>query len=225
MWFVGRRLHSAQQEQSLSRERIIEASIEILDSSGESGLTYPVLCKRLETGPGAIYGHTLNKRDLLTSACDAVVARALGDYKDEASPHTNICALALIIFDAMDAHPWIGSALIRAELHSPLVRLQEGIGQQIRVLGVPEEEQWATVSALMNYILGVGGQNAGNGQLARTRGLTRSDLLESVSRVWLQLESKEYPFTRSMAAYLPTHDERTIFLAGVDLILRGVDAS
>ena len=64
-------------EESLSRDRIIEASIELLDSSGEGGLTFRILSERLATGPGAIYWHIANKSDLLTAACDAVVARTM----------------------------------------------------------------------------------------------------------------------------------------------------
>ena len=222
---MGRKARSTRRrEESLSRERIIEASVEILDRSGEGGLTFRTLCERLATGPGAIYGHIANKSDLLTTACDAIVARAIENCAVGRSPNATIRALALSMFDAIGAHPWIGSALVRAEYRSPMVRLQERLGQQIQALGVPKEEQWATVSALMNYILGVGGQSAANGQLARTRSLNRSDFLQAVANVWLQLEPKEYPFTRSIAAQMPAHDERIDFLAGVDLILGGVDA-
>ena len=134
-------------------------------------------------------------------------------------------AVALGMFDAIDAHPWVGSALIRAELRSPMVRVLERIGQQVRALGVPDKEQWATVSALLNYILGVGGQNAANGQVARTRGLDRSDFLKAVSTVWSQLDPHEYPFARSLAGQLRAHDDRMDFLAGIDLILKGIESS
>jgi hypothetical protein len=49
------------------------------------------------------------------------------------------------------------------------------------------------VGTLVAYIVGVSAQNAANGQLARTRGLDRSDFLEAVSMAWSQLDSKEYP--------------------------------
>ncbi len=103
-----------------------------------------------------------------------------------------------------------------------MVRIFERIGQQVRALGVPDEEQWATVSALLSYILGVGGQNAANGQFARTQGLDRSDFLEAVSTAWSQLDPDEYPFARSVAGQLRVHDDRVDFLAGIDLILRGI---
>jgi hypothetical protein len=102
------------------------------------------------------------------------------------------------------------------------VRILERVGQQIRALRVPDEEQWAAVGALMAYILDVSRQNAANGQLARTRGLDRSDFLEAVSAAWSQLDPKEYPFARSVARQIRDHDDRADFLAGIDLILKGI---
>ena len=217
---------SPRREESLSREQIIEASIELLDGSGEDGLTFRALSERLATGPGAIYWHIANKSDLLTAACDAIVARTMNaaSLTPGATPQAAIRLLALTIFDAIDAHPWIGSALTRTLGKSPMVRIVERIGQQIQALGVPKKEHWITVSALLNYILGVGGRNAANGQLARTQGLDRSDFLKAVSTSWSQLDPEEYPFARSLVRQLRSHDDRKDFLAGIDLILRGIDS-
>jgi hypothetical protein len=106
----------------------------------------------------------------------------------------------------------------------PMVRILERLGQQVRALGVEDDTQWAAVGALLNYILGVGGRNAANGQLARTRDLDRSDFLEAVATAWSQLDPDEYPFTRSVARQVRAHDDRMDFLAGIDFILRGIDS-
>jgi AcrR family transcriptional regulator len=211
-------------EASLSREQIVEASIALLDSGGEGGLTFRALSERLATGPGALYWHVADKRDLLTAACDAIVARTLHAPSADATPEAAIRALALGMFDAIDAHPWMGSALNRAPGESPIVRIVERIGQQLRALGVPDHEQWTAVSALLSYILGVAGQNAANTQLARTRGIVRSDFLDAVATAWSRLDADAYPFVRGMAGQLRTHDDRMDFLAGIDLILHGLAA-
>jgi AcrR family transcriptional regulator len=213
---------SPRREESLSRDRIIEASIELLDSTGEGGLTYRTLSERLATGPGAIYWHIANKSDLLTAACDAIVARLMDARVASATPEAAIRALALGMFDAIDAHPWVGAALTQKPGQLPIVRILEGIGQQVRALGVPNEEQWTVAGALLNYILGVGGQNAANGQFARSHGIDRSEYLDAVAGAWSKLDPEEYPFTRSLAGHLRTHDDRIDFLAGIDLILRGI---
>jgi AcrR family transcriptional regulator len=220
-----KKAHSSRRpEQSLSRDRIIEASIAILDSSGQDGLTFRTLSERLATGPGAIYWHIANKSELVTAACDAIIAPTMNAVLVGATPEATICDLALAMFDAIDAHPWVGSALTSAPGRLPIVRILERIGQQVRALGVPGEEQWATVGALLNYILGVAGQNAANGQLGRRRGVDRYDFLEKVSNAWSQLDPDEYPFTRSVAGQLRAHDDRMDFLAGIDLILSGINS-
>ena len=210
------------QGESLTRECIIEASIELLDASGEEGLTFRALSQRLATGPGAIYWHIANKSDLLSAACDAVVARAM-DETVVTTPKETIRAVALGLFDAINEHPWVGSAIPSSVGLSPIVRILVPVGKQIRALGVPDEQQWAAVGTLIAYILGVSKQNAANGQLARMRGFDRSGFLEAMSTAWSQLDPKQYPFARSVAGQFREHDDRVDFISGIDLILKGID--
>lgn len=78
---------------------------------------------------------------------------------------------------------------------------------------------------MLAYILGVSRRNAANEQLAWTQGLDRSNFLETVSTAWLQLDPEEYPFAHSVAGQVRDHDDRADFLAGIKLILRGIDSS
>jgi AcrR family transcriptional regulator len=216
---------SQRREDSLSRNRIIDESIALLDSSGERGLTFRALAERLATGPGAIYWHIDDKSDLLTAACDAIIARTMSALAISTTPKAAIRALALGMFDTIDAHPWVGSALTCAAGQLPMVRILEGIGQQVRALGVPDNAQWPVVSALLSYILGVSGQNAANAHLARQLGADRGNFLDEVAAMWSELDPDEYPFTRSVAGQLRAHDDRVDFLAGIDLILRGIESA
>lgn len=218
-----KKLRSPQRrEDSLSRDRIIEASIQLLDRAGEGGLTFRALSEQLATGPGAIYWHIANKGDLLVAACDAVIASTIDAHTGDETPADALRSLALSMFDAMDEHPWIGSALFHSAGQRPTVRLLECIGRHVQALRVPAAAQWAAVSALLHYILGVGGQNASNRLSAQTREIDRTDFLGEVSAAWSALDEGEYPFTRSMATQLRDHDDRSDFLAGIDLILVGI---
>ena len=55
----------------------------------------------------------------------------------------------------------------------------------------------------------------------KTRGAGRIGGSETM---WSQLDPHEYPFTRSLAGQVRAHDDRVDFLAGIDLILRGIDS-
>ena len=210
--------------EALSREQIVDAAIELLDSGGEAALTFRALSERLATGPGAIYGHIADKSDLLTAACDLLVARTLDEAPAGAAPDATIRAVALALFDAIDAHPWIGSALGAAPGKLPMVRILDRVGRQVRALGVPEDAQWRATSALLSYIAGVGGQNAAQGQFARANGLDRADFLDSIATTWTMLDPAEYPFAHAIAAQMREHDDRADFLAGIDLLLAGLAA-
>lgn len=211
-------------EEPLTRDQIVTAAIEILDRFGEEGLTFRALANSLMTGPGNIYWHIDNKQDLLSSACDAVLFQSLTTYGDDRPSAAAIRILALATFDIIDQHPWVGSVLASPCGLRPMVHLLEPLGRHVQALGVRGKTQWVVTSALLNYILGVGSQNATNGRLGRALGLSRDVFLEEIAAMWTQLDPKIYPTTRKLATYVRSHDDRTDFLAGIDLILRGIAA-
>ncbi|WP_219115683.1 TetR/AcrR family transcriptional regulator [Janthinobacterium sp. UMAB-56] len=209
---------------ALTRDTIIDAAIALLDTAGEGGLTFRALAARLATGAGAIYWHVADKDDLFTAASDAIVARAMQAAPFGATPQAGIRAVALTMFEAMDAHPWLGSALSRAPGQLPTVRILERLGQQVDALGVPQHRQWLAACTLLNYLLGVSGQNAANAVIAREKGLERAHFLDSMAGAWSRLDAQAFPFARKVAGQLRAHDDQEDFLAGIDLIVHGMQA-
>jgi AcrR family transcriptional regulator len=82
-----------------------ETAIDLLDTAGESGLTFRALSERLATGPGAIYWHVAGKSELLAAATDRAVTIALAAWTTR--PPGRIHAVALGLFDAIEGHPWL----------------------------------------------------------------------------------------------------------------------
>ncbi|WNG16129.1 TetR/AcrR family transcriptional regulator [Cystobacter fuscus] len=213
--------HAERREDALSRERIVSAAVELLDVTGEGGLTFRALAARLETGPGAIYWHVANKSELLIAATDAALTTTMIDETAGDTPEDAIRAVALGVFDAIDAHPWVGTQLSHNPTQPAMLRIFERIGRQVQVLGVPPSAQFTVASTVLNFILGVGGQNAANARaLAGTT--NRTDFLKTVSAAWSSLDPSEYPFTRNVADQLRDHDDRVEFLNGINLILTGI---
>ncbi|MEV4312271.1 TetR family transcriptional regulator [Actinocrispum sp. NPDC049592] len=210
--------------EALSRERIVEAAIELLDTVGEDRLTFKVLTERLATGAGAIYWHVANKGELLDAATEAVIAAAL-TIEPAGSPRADIHAVALALFEAIDEHPWLATQLALQLSRSPsgtvTPRIFESIGRRVSALDVPESTLFTASSALMHYILGAAGQNAANARFLGPDG-DRAEFLAAASKAWEALDPEEYPFTRAIAAQMRDHDDREQFLAGIDLILTGI---
>jgi AcrR family transcriptional regulator len=206
---------------ALSKERIVGAAIEILDADGESALTFRALAARLATGAGAIYWHVTDKNDLLAAAANDVIARVMTEMVSDVEPGEAIRAIALGVFDAIDAHPWVGAQLSREPWQSAVLEIFEGIGGQLQALGLPQADQFNCASALVNYVLGLAGQYAAGARLLAPE-TDRSAFLATVAARWAQLDPAQYPFMRQVAAQLREHDDREQFLAGIDLILAGI---
>jgi AcrR family transcriptional regulator len=205
---------------ALSKERIVEAAVEILDAEGESALTVRALAARLATGSGAIYWHVASKNDLLAAATDDVIARVMTEVVSGVEPREAIRVIALGVFDAIDAHPWVGTQISRAPWQFAMLQILEGIGEQLQVLGVPQAAQFDSASALLNYILGLAGQYAAARLLPRET--DRSAFLADVAARWARLDPAQYPFLQQVTTQLREHDDREQFLAGIDLILAGI---
>lgn len=236
---------SQRRRQVLSRERIVEAAIELLDTAGEGALTVRTLTERLSTGSGAVYHHVGNRNELLQAAIDAVIADALAALPTEPdapatdpgaarTPEDEIRAVALGLFDAVTEHPWLAAQLAVQITRSPwgsvTLRIFESIGRPMRALGVPQRDWFATTSTLVHYLLGATTQNAQTPQEAGDGGTPggeaeRAEFLDAVSRAWRDLDPDDYPFIRAIADQMREHDDRRQFLTGVDLVLKGIAAS
>ena len=208
---------------ALSKERIVAAAIEILDADGESALTFRALAARLATGSGAIYHHVASKGELLAAAADDVIGRVMTGAVSGPEPREAIRVLALGVFDAIDAHPWVGAQLSREPWQPAVLQVFESVGGRLPSLGVPGRAQFDCASALVNYVLGLAGQYAAADRLLAPE-TDRSAFLATVAARWARLDPARYPFMRQMAGHLREHDDREQFLAGIDLILAGITA-
>jgi AcrR family transcriptional regulator len=207
----------------LSRDVIVKAATEILDADGEDALTLRALTVRLATGYGAIYHHVADRSDLLAAAADDVIARVVTGQRAAAGPREALRGVALGLFDAIDAHPWVGAQLIREPWRPALLDIYESVGAQLQALDVPERARSDAAGTLVNYILGVAGQNAANARALANSKMDRSAFLAVVAARWAQLDPARYPSVRRAATQLRQHNDREQFLAGVDLILAGIE--
>ncbi len=212
---------------ALSRERIVAAAVAILDTAGESGLTFRALTERLATGAGAIYWHVANRNELLDAATEAVIAPVVKPVEAD-EPADGIRAIALGLFDAIAEHPWLATQLATQLSRSPwgsvTPRIFESIGRHVSAMGVPKAGWFTAGSALVHYILGAAGQNAANARVLGAGG-DRAEFLAAASAAWERLDPEEYQFTRAVGDQVREHDDREQFLAGVDLVLAGIAAS
>jgi AcrR family transcriptional regulator len=177
----------------------------------------------LATGYGAIYHHVADRNDLLAAATDHVIAGVVTDLADGTEPRQALRGLAVGLFDAIVAHPWAGAQLTREPWRPALLDIYESVSEQLQALDVPQPALSDSAGVLVNYILGVAGQNAANARALASSKMDRSTFLATVAAQWAQLDPAKYPSVHRARTQLREHDDRDQFLAGIDLILAGIE--
>ena len=207
---------------ALSKERIVEAAIEILDTDGESALTFRALAARLATGAGAIYWHVANKDELL-AASHGRRHRPASSSTWPTRPNRGRRSEPLRLgcsTRSTRTRGWAPSSPANRGSRRCCRSSKASAANSTR-LGVPERAQFDSATALVNYILGLAAQYAAGARLLPARRIDRRSSATVAAR-WTQHDPAQYPFVHQVAAQLREHDDRAQFLAGIDLILAGI---
>ncbi|NGO14804.1 TetR/AcrR family transcriptional regulator [Streptomyces sp. HC44] len=210
---------------ALSREIIVGAAIALLDERGERGLTFRLLAKQLDTGPGALYWHVANKDELVALAADRVLGDAFAaDPRHEEDAVSGLRALAVAVFDALDRHPWAASHVNAPPTLANALHLLDRIGTLVARTGLPAERQFAVSTAISYYITGVSAQIVAPRAVADASPGRDAFLAQTAER-WEKLDPAEYPFLTRTTTELRDHDDRDQFTTGLDLLLDGLNTT
>lgn len=140
---------------SLSREAVVEAALQLVDSGGMEALSMPRLAGLLGTGVMTLYGHVSNKADLV----DALAERVLGElptidgggagWKSVMAEHMRALRRAVL------AHPALGEVLAARGLTTPSVfrHLEAGL-VVLRSAGFDRRTAVQIYYGLLTYTLG-----------------------------------------------------------------------
>lgn len=211
---------SARRSDALSKERIVQAAIEMLDEGGTDALTFRTLAARLSTGPGALYHHVGNRDDLLAATAEAVMASAFEPIPENEAAEPGVRGLVMRMFDVITTRPWVATQLAAAPWQPAVMHLFDRIGTELDAQGVPERAQFDAASVLLYHVLGVASQRDAGMQLPATV-TDRAAFLDSTRTA--VTDSGDYPFLTRIASQFAGHDDREQFQAGVDIILAGID--
>jgi AcrR family transcriptional regulator len=213
----------ARRRDALSKERILEAAIAILDADGNSNgpetLTLRALMTRLSTGSGAIYHHVGTMDELRAAAADDVLRRSFEALAPEADPVDALRDIGAAIFDTINAHAWVGAQLTRNPLQPAVLRLWKTIGVQLQRKGLDGDRLLNAGSTLASFILGSASQHRLSSQ-PHAHETDRAAGLAHIAEQWKSLDPD--PLVNDIATRLREHDDRGQFLAGIDIILAGI---
>ncbi len=106
-----------------------------------------------------------------------------------------------------------------SELHGFFTSLLGSANEEVRCASAagPGRAQSGSASALVNYVLGVAGQNAAKARL-HLGGTDRSAFLASVAARWARLDPAQHLSVRQVARQLREHDDRAQSVAGIETV-------
>lgn len=141
------------QRTPLTRERIVDAAVALLDEHGVDGLTMRRLAQRLDVTSTALYWHVRTKDDVLDLAVDQV----FGDVRlPEASDdwRNDVRALIQGWRAAMLRHPWAPSLVGRPMLGPNVLARTEFLQAALLRGDLSGVQLTVTTRVLANYVIG-----------------------------------------------------------------------
>ncbi|MEV8536222.1 TetR/AcrR family transcriptional regulator C-terminal domain-containing protein [Streptomyces sp. NPDC051211] len=104
---------------TLTREQIVRAAIELLDAEGLEGLNMRSLGKRLGSAATAVYWHVKNKDNLVILASDEVWNEVGLPDLDTVDWRTAASSMAGDLYAMVARHPWLVMAFASQPLYGP----------------------------------------------------------------------------------------------------------
>lgn len=164
-------------EQALTRERIAETAVQMLDEKGLDGLTMRGLAEAMGSGVMSLYWHVANKEAVLDLALDSVL-----EYR---APHVEgqdwrgeVLDMLVDWRATMLRHPWSASLLPRRALGPNILVRLERLSQCLAMGGVAETDVNAAIWSLWNYVMGATVTRASFGPSDEDRAASQQRLAE-----------------------------------------------
>ncbi|WP_258348077.1 TetR/AcrR family transcriptional regulator C-terminal domain-containing protein [Saccharopolyspora gregorii] len=212
----GRRGRPPRGSATLSRERVVEAALALVDEEGLDQISMRKIAQRLRVDPMSLYNHVADKDDVLDGIAEALLAGIPAPPAD-GSPRERMEAVARGFRTAMLAHPKAAPTVLTRQLASPagLAPLAAAVAPLLDA-GCPPREAVHALRAALGFLVGsllrevnagpsFGTDPAAGGQRRRT------------------LESAELPSLTAIAPHLAVCDHEAEFEYGLDLVLTAVE--
>ncbi|MFE7558677.1 TetR/AcrR family transcriptional regulator [Kitasatospora sp. NPDC057500] len=209
---------AAPRRQPLSRERIVEAALRIVDAEGMDALSMRRVGQELGTGAASLYAHVGSKEELLELVLDLVYAGIELEPADPGRWQEQVKRLLRNSRAALLAHRDLAKAAVVANVpvtpHA--MDIAEAMLAMLRAGGLDERTAAYGVDLLGLYTTATAFE-------ASTRG--GADTEEFTGRVrdyFATIPAERYPMITSMAAALTRNVGEERFEFGLDILVAGL---
>ncbi|MER6944595.1 TetR/AcrR family transcriptional regulator C-terminal domain-containing protein [Nonomuraea sp. NPDC000554] len=207
-----------------SREEIVSAALELLDSEGLSGLSMRKLGAKLDAGATSLYWYVANKDELLELAYDEVFGEMIVPAPETVGWRDAASAVAYSMRQVILRHPWTADLIGRlAALGPNALRVTDQMRRSFSLAGFEGIEIDYANATLTAYVFGMTiPEVAWNNSVAQGQ-IDESSLRESVERL-----VADYPDLRERVTASAYQDPQAVramcFDFGLVSVLDGLEA-
>ncbi|GAA3029176.1 TetR/AcrR family transcriptional regulator C-terminal domain-containing protein [Streptosporangium longisporum] len=201
----------------LSRERIVEEAVALLDAEGADRLTMRRLAERLGTGSTTLYWHVRTKDDVLDLALDAIFAEVGIPSGSGRGWRADITALIGGWRAVLLRHPWSAALLSRPMLGPNVLARSEFLYATLLEAGVTGPRLTAAAYGLSNYVIG-------SGLMQATWPADTGQDVRGAAREHLRDNRKRYPALAAHGPLVVEGDWDTGFALALTWLLDGIQA-
>lgn len=199
----------------LTRERIADVALELLDAQGPEALSMRRLAERLGVGTMTLYSYVRDKDDLLDAAMEAITARYPLPANVPGTWREQLRALALRFADALYEHPGVVQLRLARPILTPgALRFTEAGLLTLRDAGFTADQAATGFRTLFIYTFGMA---------AFSPARRADEARQAAATVLSQLPLEDFPTIRAMIPQVvATTDPRDQYEQGLERILDGL---
>ena len=207
---------------ALTRERVVAEALVIIGADGAQSLSMRALAARLGVVPGALYRHVSGKEQLHDLILDAVLGEV--DCRTDPAAHwaAQVAALAGRLRAVLESHPGTAALLKTRDPLSPTsLALAEAFLATLRASGLTGREAALAFRVLYDYTLGFALADPTSPAEQRLRDTATRERLHAFFR---DLPADRFPALSACGVYAWDGDRDQRFTAGLETLLRGIEA-
>ncbi|WP_037781307.1 TetR/AcrR family transcriptional regulator [Kitasatospora purpeofusca] len=208
----------APRRQPLSRERIVEAALRIVDTEGMDALSMRRVGQELGTGAASLYAHVGSKEELVELVLDLAYADIELEEADPARWEEQIKGLLRRSREALLSHRDLAKAAVVANvpITPHAMDIAEAMLAILRAGGLDEQTAAYGVDLLGLYTTATAFEASTRG------GGNTEEFTERIHDYFATIPTERYPMITSLAAALTRNvgDERFEF--GLDILVAGL---
>ncbi|GAA3933482.1 TetR/AcrR family transcriptional regulator C-terminal domain-containing protein [Actinomadura viridis] len=201
----------------LTRARIVQAAVELIERHGAEALSMRGVAAELGVAVMSLYNHVPNKAALLEGVAEYVVAGM--DFADDPAEHWTARARALVRSFRKVAHdyPRCMTIVLTHRIETPIAaRPAERALALAGAAGFDGPTSVRIMRALLAYALGA--------QMREIGAVKMLDHLAGAPETFARLDPREFPHVIALAPEMARHDPEVDFEFGLDLLIGALDA-